>query len=463
VKEHPPLAPTIGWDRTQRWLVVLLVLGALSIMSALGWSYRTMTRLQGELEQSNGGGQFVDVARKMGHLGHTIADAQHLDDPEVEQAVAFLERAFQVAQRGATGPDVRPEVVSDLAVIRAAYAPFTLLQATRPEAVGEAAKIIRLAAVAAESAAERTEIAQRALILLQTTLLSRLNQRVRFGISGVIVCSALLVALLRKFRSAYTDAYELTLDRAIELERNNDELRLANETKQRFVSMVSHELRTPLTVIRGFGETLMRHGHGLPQEQRDQLATAIVRQARRQQRMVEDLLTVAYFSDAAPEPERTAFDILDVVKALVPDLADELRVKVTIPVDGVLVWADPHHVEQIVENLLTNAHKYGGEHIWVTWHRGQDRQVILCVSDDGAGVPSEFSATMFAEFSQADDGDTRVSNGVGLGLSIARTLALANDGVVRYRDRDGGGAQFEVVLPAWTAATVDQPSASASE
>jgi signal transduction histidine kinase len=57
---------------------------------------------------------------------------------------------------------------------------------------------------------------------------------------------------------------------------------------------------------------------------------------------------------------------------------------------------------------------------------------------------------MFDEFSQGDGGDTRASSGVGLGLSITRTLALANDGLVRYRHHEGGGSQFELLLPGAT-------------
>jgi signal transduction histidine kinase len=450
--------PSPGWTRVHKWFVSVIVLAALSVVTTLGWSYLAVDTLRGQMEQINGPTKFVDLARQLHRLELAVTRSDRLDDPEVRNAIALLERGFQVADALTDDSDV----ASELARVRVHYASFELMRTTRPEAVAEAAQLIGLAERVAETAADDAASLQRDQILAQTKLVAETALRGGLAAASVILFNALLVLTLRrKFRSAYASAYELTLERAAELEQSNTELRLANESKQRFVSMVSHELRTPLTVIRGSAETLMRHGYRLSQDQRAQLSASIVRQAERQQRLVEDLLIVARQSGSAPKPNRLAFDIRDLVSRLVSELSDDLRAKVTINGDGLAVWADPRHVEQIVENLLTNAHKYGGNQICVEWRHGADGQVIVCVCDDGPGVPDSFAHTMFDEFSQADGGDTRASTGVGLGLSITRTLAFANDGLVRYRHREGGGAQFEVVLPAATREAIETQSARA--
>jgi signal transduction histidine kinase len=444
-----------GWTRAHKWFVSAIVLAALSVVTALGWSYLAVDTLRSQMEQINGPTKFVDLARQLHRLELAVTRSDRLDDPEVRDAIALLERGFHVAEALTDGSDV----ASELDRVRVHYARFERMRTTRPEAVTEAAQIIGLAERVAETAADDAASMQRDQILAQTNLVAETALRGGLAAASVILFNALLVLTLRrKFRSAYANAYELTLERAAELDKRNTELRLANESKQRFVSMVSHELRTPLTVIRGSAETLMRHGYGLSQDQRAQLSGSILRQAQRQQRMVEDLLIVARHSDAALKPNRLAFDIREVVSRLVSELSDDLRAKVTIDEDMLVVWADPRHVEQIVENLLANAHKYGGNQISVEWHHRADGQVIVCVCDDGPGVPDSFAHTMFDEFSQADSGDTRASTGVGLGLSITRTLALANDGLVRYRHREGGGAQFEVVLPAATRGAIEAQS-----
>jgi signal transduction histidine kinase len=445
--DHVATDPNPSSARSRLWFVGVIGLLLLAILAALGWSYAAAETLITQIEQIDGTTKVVDLSRQLERLELAVVRSERLDDPKVRDASALVARSLEAMEAPTDGTDVAPE----LAPVRAQYSSFELIRTTRPEAKAEATQIIGRAGQAAETAADAAASLRREQISAQTNLVAKTALRGGLAAAIILVSNAGLVLTMRRmFKTSYANAYELRLERAAELEQCNRELRLANESKHRFVSMVSHELRTPLTVIRGSAETLLRYGDGLKQSRRAQLCSAILRQAQRQQRMVEDLLIVARHSDAALKPRPLVFDIRETVATLVSELGDGLRHKVAIDEGGPLAWADPRHVEQIAENLLTNADKYGGNRIWVEFHEGMDGQVIVCVCDDGPGVPDALANTMFDEFSQGDGGDTRASSGVGLGLSITRTLALANDGLVRYRHHEGGGSQFELLLPGAT-------------
>lgn len=255
-----------------------------------------------------------------------------------------------------------------------------------------------------------------------------------------------LVEILGRFANEVSLAVERA--RLIgDLELANAELRRANRAKDDFVSTVSHELRTPLTSIRGFAMTLRHRWQELSHEEADRYLEVIERQSENQQRLVEDLLTTSrILADRLPvatEDVRVADVIADVLRS---GHVPSEQIVVRCPEDTVAV-VDPHHLQQIITNLLSNASKYGAPpfEIDVSVDR---HDVVMRVCDHGRGVDPAFRMRMFDAFSQADAGDTRSSRGVGLGLTIVRSLVEANGGSIHYRaDGPTPGACFEVRLP----------------
>lgn len=235
------------------------------------------------------------------------------------------------------------------------------------------------------------------------------------------------------------------------LRRANEELTDANvqleeaaQFKDDLVSMASHELRTPLTPILGFLEILTSRGD-LTTDQH-QLLDVIGSNAERMLRLVDDFLAVGRASAGGltSQPQDVSVEAaLQVALREVGDVAGGVELAVA----GCRAVVDPQHLDQIVLNLLTNATKYGKPPVTVTARPSGRGRIALEIADRGEGVPPEFQHRMWDRFVQKDRGDRRTATGVGLGLSIVRMLAEANDGTISYRDGSPTGAVFVVELP----------------
>lgn len=435
-----------SWTRGQKALAAGVAVGAVAIIAILVASLLSVRSLEVELRASEDAAeQFIAVMREASRVEAELLRAGELTAPTVER-IDLLHRHVAVLGAGAAQQDLGRARRQRVRAILAADDDL----ATLVEQGGRVRDAVALASTlerAAKAGADIAESARRATLLGQIASARSVALGTLVAIAVLIgIIAALLLSLRRRGIRAYADAYDLAVARAEQLEDSNRQLEQANETKRRFLSMVSHELRTPLTVIRGFAETLA-HGTGdLHDEQRRQLADAIVRHALRQQRMVDDLLVLARHADHTPDTSPRPIDLRDLLGRVVRDLPLSDSTVRVVPGPRCVAWADPHHVEQVVENLLTNADKYGGRQVEVS-RTHTATEVVLVVEDDGPGVPEEFLPSLFSPFMQADDGDTRVSRGVGLGLSITQLLVEANGGTIAYAHRAGGGARFRVTLP----------------
>ena len=226
----------------------------------------------------------------------------------------------------------------------------------------------------------------------------------------------------------------------------------ANRLKDQFLAMVSHELRTPLNAILGWGEMLS--GRRLEGERYDRAVRGISESARRQAHLVEDLLDVARIASGKIRLDRTFVELNEVVREALlvaqPSAAlKRIRLVSDVPAWNIKMFGDRVRLQQIASNLISNAVKFtpeGGE-VNVRLRRAGTR-VELIVADTGQGIAPEFLPHVFELFRQADASTTRLHSGVGLGLSIVKSLVEAHDGIVTVESPgEGRGATFTVRLP----------------
>ncbi|MFP5308690.1 MAG: MASE1 domain-containing protein [Actinomycetes bacterium] len=209
--------------------------------------------------------------------------------------------------------------------------------------------------------------------------------------------------------------------------------------RQQLLAVAWHELRAPLVPIVGFGEILSRQ---LADPQQRRMAEAVHRNGRQLQALVDDLLQMSTSLEDGVPVEPTPVAVGEVLDELARDQAD-VHARCD---DDVVALVDRTHLVQILTNLVVNGLRHGEPPVRLSAHTVGGTCVVV-VEDSGDGVPDWFVPEMFEAFAQAEPGTPTSRPGLGLGLAIARDLAVANRGVVRY-EPGVAGARFEVVLPA---------------
>jgi heavy metal sensor kinase len=224
-------------------------------------------------------------------------------------------------------------------------------------------------------------------------------------------------------------------------------LEAALEREREFVADAGHELRTPLALLRTELELALRHAES-PQELREAVRRSSADVDRLGQ-LAEDLLLIAR-SDRGRLPLRLepvpAADLLGSVAHRFEWRAEEAgRTLTADAADGVTVLADRMRLEQALGNLVDNALRHGGGAVRLSV-ASSNGIVELHVRDEGGGFPPEFLGQAFERFARADP--ARTQGGAGLGLSIVRAIAEAHGGSAHASNRDQGGADVWVAVPA---------------
>jgi signal transduction histidine kinase len=227
-----------------------------------------------------------------------------------------------------------------------------------------------------------------------------------------------------------------------------DALRELDELKNTFLQAVSHDLRTPLAAIVGLAVTLAREDVELsPAEARD-FASRIATNARRLDRIVNDLLDLDRIGRGDVHPNLVETDVGEFVERVVGE-SDAVRDRsVTVDAAAAIADVDPPKVERIVENLLANTarHTPRSARVWVRV-RTDDGGVRIVVEDDGPGIAPELREAIFEPFNRGDATVERGA-GVGIGLALVQRFAQLHGGRAWVEEREGGGASFRVWLPA---------------
>ncbi|HEX7663730.1 MAG TPA: ATP-binding protein, partial [Polyangiaceae bacterium] len=247
------------------------------------------------------------------------------------------------------------------------------------------------------------------------------------------------------------------LDRALQhtLEAEQAARRVADEanrTKDEFLATVSHELRTPLTAILGW-TTILRAGDLEPAKVGKALET-IERNARSQSQLIEDLLDLSRIVSGKLRLAVAPVDVHAVVEAAIDVMmpaaeAKGIRLTRVLDPQAMPIAGDAERLQQVVWNLIANAIKFTprGGRVQVRLSK-VDSQILIAVSDNGQGMTPDFIAHAFERFRQADGATTRSHGGLGLGLSIVKSLVELHGGTVEAVSEGlGKGSELRVKIP----------------
>ena len=245
-------------------------------------------------------------------------------------------------------------------------------------------------------------------------------------------------------------AYVLDLT---ERKRVEEELRLANEAKDRFLATLSHELRNPLAPMANAVHILRRTGPSDTEAGRKALLI-IERQVRHMARLVDDLLDLARITQGKVRLQREDVElgpiVLSAVDATRP-LMDKRGHQLELHLDDapIRLHADAVRVEQMLTNLLSNAAKYTGEGGRIALHaRREGDRAVIRVIDNGIGIAPEMLPRVFEPFVQAQCSRAYADGGLGIGLALVREFAQMHGGSIGVRSGGpGAGSEFVLALP----------------
>jgi PAS domain S-box-containing protein len=231
-----------------------------------------------------------------------------------------------------------------------------------------------------------------------------------------------------------------------------EQLEEADRRKDEFLATLAHELRNPLAPIRNSVQFL-RMSENDPAAS-EHAANIIDRQVNHLVRLVDDLLEVSRITRGKIELRRELVELEAIINSAVETSGPLIegaghRLVVSLPSKPVMLEADAVRISQVVSNLLNNAAKYteAGGQIWLS--AGADsRDVVLSVRDTGIGIPPEMLPQVFEMFTQGDRSLNRSQGGLGIGLTLSRSLVELHGGTIDARSEGADrGSEFIVRLP----------------
>jgi two-component system, OmpR family, sensor histidine kinase VicK len=262
---------------------------------------------------------------------------------------------------------------------------------------------------------------------------------------------------LKKSNQQLTNLYK-------QVAATNERMKINSTIQKEFINIAAHELRAPIQPILGLAEVLrdeerqkqQQEGDNREQknvENKDDLLNIIIRNAKRLQRLTENILDITKIENNSMELKKEEFILNRIVLESFTDFANQLNreqkesIKLTLELDegDVVVVADKHRINQVISNLLNNAIKFTKQgHITISTAKEKKygKEVIVKVTDSGSGIDPDIMSRLFTKFA------TKSHTGTGLGLYICKSIVEAHGGKMwAENNRDGRGAAFSFSLP----------------
>ncbi|KAB2864749.1 MAG: GAF domain-containing protein, partial [Anaerolineae bacterium] len=237
--------------------------------------------------------------------------------------------------------------------------------------------------------------------------------------------------------------------------RATEQLRELDRLKNEFLASMSHELRTPLNSIIGYAEVILDGLDGPLNDEMEEDVHSIHQSGKLLLSLINDILDLAKIEAGQMELEYEPVDIpaflakaVESSQILVKDKPVEMRSEVTSEVRELDQFeADPIRLQQIVNNLLSNAAKFTEQGSITAKARLENGSVIISVVDTGMGIAQDKLNIIFERFRQADQSSTRRAGGTGLGLAITRQLIGMHGGDIWVESEIGKGTTFSFSIP----------------
>ena len=297
------------------------------------------------------------------------------------------------------------------------------------------------------------------VLILPHTLASSLDdlveQQRNFAILAMIIIISSAIGIFFVITYWNKGLRKVVYIQTKELQETTKKLTYHDKLQKEFIDIAAHEFRTPIQSVLGYSEIIHANLKNF-----DQYFDKIIRNAKRLQKLTEDVLDVSRIEGKNLQLSKSYFDLNQTIKQVIEDHQKEaLNKKVQIIFDfkkniPATVYADEARLQQVIDNLLSNAINFTQNGtITITAYRAQvdingeidesDREsTVVEIKDTGTGINSEMLPRLFDKFA------TRSMSGTGLGLYISKSIVDSHDGKIwAHNNKDGKGATFTFTLP----------------
>lgn len=257
--------------------------------------------------------------------------------------------------------------------------------------------------------------------------------------------------LLNELQAANVLLEQRVQERTAELEDANSRLKMLMQQKDRFMGMAAHDLRSPITAVRGFADLLL--DPRTDDESRVEFVDIIRESVQKMLNLLNDLLDITAIESGNVTLDKRAIDVVQFTNRVVKlnrMLGEQKGIRLVAEITPGLpkLTADPHRIEQVLNNLISNGLKFSnsGTEVTVRVEPAPDA-ILFSVIDQGPGVKPEELDKLFGEFQRTSARPTADEHSTGLGLSICKRLVELHGGMIGVESTFGHGSRFYFTLP----------------
>ncbi len=233
-----------------------------------------------------------------------------------------------------------------------------------------------------------------------------------------------------------------------ELTRKNSELKKLNEIKNRFLGMAAHDLRSPLGVIQNYTDFILDEAGDTLNPDHKKFLGIVLNSTRFMISLIEDLLDYSKIEAGDVNLDLRSYNLAEQVEGIVElnqliASRKMIHLKLQPVTEPIQVFADNNKIEQVLNNLITNAIKFSHPESEILISLSSENNfAYVSIRDSGIGIPSDKLSYIFTPFTKAGTTGTKGEKSTGLGLSIVKRIVEAQGGTIEVRSEEGKGSEF---------------------